>query len=171
VFYLFIGVLTSYLRCLCLLTYSDVQHILRCVVFFFVLCTRCCQFLWIVLLSFYGCPFGILYRLFNAMELNLSEGRGHNTSLTSPLFIDCLSQAMKVSSHALVLGYRFCPGFFYMGKDPKKTTDLSQVTDKHYHIMLYTSPWSISGDIHRVSQVDTLHYIKTIFPFHIMLFQ
>ena len=27
-------------------------------------------------------------------------------------------------------------------EDPEKTTDLSQVTDKHYYIMLCSSPWS-----------------------------
>jgi hypothetical protein len=38
----------SYLCYLCLLTCSGVQHILRFVfvLFFFVLCTLCCQFLW-----------------------------------------------------------------------------------------------------------------------------
>ena len=35
---------------ICVFTNSDVQHILCCVfvLFFFVLCTLCCQFLWIV---------------------------------------------------------------------------------------------------------------------------
>ena len=42
--------LMSYLRYLCLFAYSGVQHILCCVfaLFLFVLCTLCCQFLWIV---------------------------------------------------------------------------------------------------------------------------
>jgi hypothetical protein len=38
----------SYLRYLCLFTYSNVQHMLYFVLFVFVLCALCCQFLWIV---------------------------------------------------------------------------------------------------------------------------
>ena len=48
---LFVGGCMSYLRYLCLLAHSGVQHIWCCVfvLFFFVLCGLCCQFLWIVL--------------------------------------------------------------------------------------------------------------------------
>jgi hypothetical protein len=41
----------SYLPYLFLFACSDIQHILCCVfvLFFFVLCALCCQFLWIVI--------------------------------------------------------------------------------------------------------------------------
>ena len=47
---LFVGGHVSYLRYLCLFAYSGVQYILCCVfvLFVFVLCSLCCQVLWIV---------------------------------------------------------------------------------------------------------------------------
>jgi hypothetical protein len=47
---MFVWGLMSYLSYLHLFAYSGVQHILFCVfvLFFFILCTLCCQFLWIV---------------------------------------------------------------------------------------------------------------------------
>ena len=56
----------SYLHYLCLFAHSGVQDILRCVFawFFFVLCTLCCQFLWIVhiwLPLFYSLTFIQMY--------------------------------------------------------------------------------------------------------------
>jgi len=53
------GGLMSYLCYLLLVAHSGVQHILCCAfaLFVFVLCTLCCQFLWIL---HFDCPFGIL---------------------------------------------------------------------------------------------------------------
>jgi len=47
---LFVRGLVHLLPYLCLLAYSGVKHIVCCVfvLFFFLLCTLCCQFLWIV---------------------------------------------------------------------------------------------------------------------------
>ena len=67
---LFVGGFISYLRYLYLFRYGGLQHMLCCVfaLFFVVLCTLCCQFLWIlfVLLSLR------YYVTFNNWDLNLN---------------------------------------------------------------------------------------------------
>ena len=63
-YYFFVGGLISYLLFLCLFTHSGVKYILCCVfvLFVFVLCSQCCQFLWNVHI-FYP-PFDILCEVY-----------------------------------------------------------------------------------------------------------
>jgi energy-coupling factor transporter transmembrane protein EcfT len=66
------------LRYVCLFAYNGVQHILCCVfvLFFFVLRTLCCQFLWIVLFWIAPSVFSnvyFLYKHFNHVSLNYKE--------------------------------------------------------------------------------------------------
>jgi len=74
----------TYISNLCLFLYCGVQHILCCdfALFFFVLCTLCCQFLWIVL---FWLSFGIIifhvnflssHWLRSVCQFSLSHGRG-----------------------------------------------------------------------------------------------
>jgi hypothetical protein len=70
----------SWLCCLCLFTCGGVKRILCCgfVLFFFVLCTQCCLFLWIV-----PSVFSKVYSL-------RRDVLAHETSLTPPLLIEML---------------------------------------------------------------------------------
>ena len=59
---LFVGGLMSYLRYVCSVVHSGVQHILCCafILFFFGLFALCCQFLWIVL-SILSLPYSLTF--------------------------------------------------------------------------------------------------------------
>ena len=64
---LFVGQRMSYLRDVCLFAYSGVQQIL--VLFFFCFSTSCVSYVANISgLSFFDCPFDILYRLFNYLD-------------------------------------------------------------------------------------------------------
>ena len=99
----------SYLRYLCLFTYSDVQHTLCCVfvLFVFVLCTLCCQFHWIVHFRVslrYRLTFILkMATLFYFISIPTVSFEcflgGFRILLCFSSFIYCLFQSRKVSSH------------------------------------------------------------------------
>jgi len=55
-----------------------------------------------------------------------------------------MSNIMKWYTTNFITCFSYIVAVSFIGgkktKNPEKTTDLSQVTDKLYHIMLYTSP-------------------------------
>ena len=57
--------------------------------------------------------------------------------------------------------YPHCQFYWWRNPEyPEKTTDLSYVTDKLYHTMLYRVHLNISGDIHRLHEQLKIQYIN-----------
>jgi hypothetical protein len=77
---LFVGGIMSCLRCLCLLACGGVRLALCCVyaLFFFVLCTLCCQFIWIAHFWF---SFGVLWRLFFFILVTYTVNQVHHGNI------------------------------------------------------------------------------------------
>ena len=97
---MFVGGLMFYLRfSLCLFVDSDVRHILCCVLFFYVFCTMCCQFLWDV-----NCWLLLRYSLtFMYMLLHLNSVYSFQKSLSLLCILSLLFYELPFCRLRLVL--------------------------------------------------------------------
>jgi hypothetical protein len=65
---------------------------------------------------------------------------GHNWMVHSFMFVCLMVLTLLTTIFQLYRGIQFY--WWRKPEDPAKSTDMSQVRDKLYHIMLFTSPWS-----------------------------